>query len=125
MQLYLFPVADYLFGARKRTDATSKFDQILEHLYDLLAKFPDYNIYVTGHSLGGALSTLLAFTLASLEDSRVNKPITCLTIASPRVGNLDLRRAFQVNLILHARCVDGPWWLVQISNPCSITHPDR
>jgi alpha-beta hydrolase superfamily lysophospholipase len=97
MYLYVSSVADYLFGARKRTDATSKFDQIMENLHKLLAKYPDYKIYVTGHSLGGALSTLLAFKLAALEDERINKPITCLTIASPRVGNLDLRRAFQVN----------------------------
>jgi alpha-beta hydrolase superfamily lysophospholipase len=72
----------------------------MEHPYDMIGKYPDYNIYMTGHSLGGALSTLLAFKLAALEDARVNKPITCLTIASPRVGNLDLQRAFQVNLIL-------------------------
>jgi alpha-beta hydrolase superfamily lysophospholipase len=110
MYLYVSPIADYLFGARKRTDATSKFDQIMENLHELLLeKYPDYKIYVTGHSLGGALSTLLAFRLAALEDDHINKPITCLTIASPRVGNLDLRRAFQVNLanLLSLSCDDA------------------
>jgi predicted lipase len=97
--IFSLVVVDYLFGSRKRIDPTSKFDQILKNLYELLMKHPDYKIYVTGHSLGGALSHLLAFKLAALEDSRINQqPITCLTIASPRVGNLDFRRAFQVNL---------------------------
>ena len=74
----------------------TKYEEILNNLMTLLEKFPDYKIYVTGHSLGASLSTLFGFVLASDHDSRIPKPIKCITIASPRVGNIAFRRAFQV-----------------------------
>jgi hypothetical protein len=53
---------------------------------------PEYSLYTTGHSLGGALSTLFAFEVAA--DDKILKPVTCISIASPKVGNLAFRRAF-------------------------------
>lgn len=92
---------DYLFAVRRQPDGTllSKFDQIMVNLFKILEDYPPskgYTIHITGHSLGGALSSLFAFRLASLEDPRIPKPITCITVASPRVGNIRFRRAFQV-----------------------------
>jgi hypothetical protein len=60
----------------------------------LIEANPEYSLYTTGHSLGGALSTLFAFEVAA--DDRILKPVTCISIASPKVGNLAFRRAFQV-----------------------------
>ena len=54
-----------------------------------LERFPDYPLYVTGHSLGAALAVVAtrfidAGTLAA-----------CYTFGGPRVGDLDLARAFK------------------------------
>lgn len=71
-----------------------KYDCILRHVKTQLALFPDYQIQCTGHSLGGALCTLLAFCLACELESIPNGPITCISYASPRVGNGNFGRAF-------------------------------
>ena len=83
----------------------SKFESILDKLRGILQIYPDYQVYVTGHSLGGALATFFAFELASLSHSFQSEPnsnasylptvITCIPIASPMVGNLNFERAFQ------------------------------
>ena len=57
----------------------------MEDIQPLLDANPGYKLYVTGHSLGAALSTMVAFFLAC-EDS-IPKPVTCLNFASPRVGD--------------------------------------
>jgi triacylglycerol lipase len=66
----------------------------MEDVSTLIEANPEYSLYTTGHSLGGALSTLFAFEVAA--NDRILKPVTCITIASPKVGNLAFRRAFQV-----------------------------
>lgn len=50
----------------------------------LLARYPDYKIYVTGHSLGGALCSLASIYFAC--DPNLPKPITCINFGSPKVG---------------------------------------
>jgi hypothetical protein len=66
----------------------------MKHVRALMEANPQYSLYTTGHSLGGALSTLFAFEAAA--DDQILKPVTCINIASPKVGNLAFRRAFQV-----------------------------
>jgi hypothetical protein len=46
---------------------------------------------VTGHPLGAALSSLVAFYLACEDD--IPKPVTCLNFASPRIGDSGFRDA--------------------------------
>ena len=72
-----------------------KYDCILREIKAQLDVHPDYTIQVTGHSLGGALATLLAFCLACELDNIPNGPVTCVSFASPRVGNGNFGRAFQ------------------------------
>jgi predicted lipase len=63
---------------------------VREPLYDstmnLINKYSSYNVLITGHSLGSALSTLCAFELIYLNnvDSSI---IRLITFGSPRVGN--------------------------------------
>jgi hypothetical protein len=58
------------------------------------------SLYVTGHSLGGALSTLASFFLAC--DKEINNRsvdwtgVKCISFASPIVGNVSFQRAFEV-----------------------------
>ncbi|KAL3903550.1 MAG: hypothetical protein SGILL_010404, partial [Bacillariaceae sp.] len=78
---------------------TGKYGQILRDLNDCFNYkdasgkqiHKDFHLYVTGHSLGGALSTLLAMKLASswtlANVVKVRKPIVNISVASPYVGN--------------------------------------
>lgn len=68
-----------------------KYDEILEDIKPLLKANPDYKLYVTGHSLGGALASIVAFYLACEED--IQLPVTCISFASPRVGDYGFRKA--------------------------------
>lgn len=56
-----------------------------------------YQLYTTGHSLGGALATLYGYLLSS----KIDQLITVVTFGSPRVGNYYFADAFskQPNLI--------------------------
>jgi len=71
--------------------------------------YRDYELYITGHSLGGALTQLFAFSVASmLEESGIKaKVINAISYASPRVGNSDYQKAFkaleQENKLRHIR----------------------
>jgi hypothetical protein len=79
--------AGYLFG-ESNEEGKTKFDQILDILKQASSSYEDYAIYITGHSLGGALTQLLAFALAgSSEAADLPKPINAISYASPRVGN--------------------------------------
>lgn len=49
----------------------------------LRARYPNAQIQLTGHSLGGAIATLIAADI-SLQ---INQPITFYTFGSPRIGN--------------------------------------
>ena len=50
----------------------------------------DYEIYISGHSLGGALSTLYGYLLGHEIDNKVN----IISFASPRVGDYNWRTSF-------------------------------
>lgn len=84
----------YLFGSEKNGE--SKYDEIMTHVQKLYDSKPEYKneykLYVTGHSLGGALATLFGF-YASASDI-VPGPVTVVSVASPRVGNLQFAACF-------------------------------
>lgn len=60
------------------------------------------DIYITGHSLGGALATLFGYNLSLLTDKHIN----VVSFASPRVGNFKWHRRFnKQNNLSHKRVV--------------------
>ena len=75
------------------TEDSPKCHKLMGEILALMQEYPSYNLYLTGHSLGGALATLFAFEAAA--DIRFKRPVTCVTIASPKVGDYQFRRAFQ------------------------------
>jgi hypothetical protein len=78
-------------------EALSQFQEILQlHVLPTLKQYPDFKLYVTGHSLGGALATLFGFAAAAEPDSDLPKPVTVISIASPYVGDESFRSAHQV-----------------------------
>jgi len=67
----------------------------------LQAQYPDYGLWLTGHSLGGAVATIMA------SDFVFNQKISALnliTFGSPRVGNPAFAKAFDA-VISHQRFV--------------------
>lgn len=90
---------NYLFGKTKRGENGSSKSKGEEIVGMLKAKFfdkpefKDYSLEVTGHSLGGAMSTLLSMRLAALNDFP-GRTITNVSFASPFVGDEGFRDAF-------------------------------
>jgi predicted lipase len=99
----------YLFGVTKpgRDGRTiSKAEEIMGKLQALFKTYPDYKLWVTGHSLGGALSTMFAFR-AAMDAGVRNKPVMNVSFASPFVGDHVFKDKFQnlekTGMIRHLR----------------------
>jgi len=84
----------------------SKSEAIMGKLHELFGQYKDYKLYVTGHSLGAALSTLFAFRAAD-NNGIPNKPVINVSFASPFVGDQKFRTEFQkrevLGLVRHLR----------------------
>lgn len=110
----------YLFNINSQSKhGSSKYNQIRKNILNLSrlnsgAGNNINSIYVTGHSLGGALATLASFFLAcdkevsSCEISGHNKTIKCIAFAGPSVGNVGFQRAMAV-LADYKKGKDGTW----------------
>jgi hypothetical protein len=85
---------DYLFGSTK--EGKSKAEVMIGMLHGLFQQeeYKDYQLYVTGHSLGAALSTLFAFRAAT-DNAIPNKPVINVSLASPFVGDEQFRKNTQ------------------------------
>ena len=66
------------------------YDKILKLVKEGLSEHGDYELFITGHSLGGALCTLFGYLLSC---ELLNK-VTVVSFASPRVGNEDWKNTF-------------------------------
>lgn len=66
------------------------YEKIKDEIVSLLEEHPDYKVFITGHSLGGALSTLFGYELSKI----ITETITVISFASPRVGNSYFRKHF-------------------------------
>ena len=72
----------------------------------LFNTYPDYKLWITGHSLGGALSTMFAFR-AAMDSGVRNKPVINVSFASRFVGDHVFKEQFQklekTGMIRHLR----------------------
>jgi len=77
----------YLFRKRKDT-GTTKYNEIanMAHKYGLERIGPDYKLFVTGHSLGGALTHFFSFYASTDERFTKNGPVKGIAFASPYMG---------------------------------------
>lgn len=66
------------------------FNNLQEDLKKILEEHPDYELYITGHSLGAGQTTLFGYLISDIID----KNITLITFASPRVGNKEWAEDF-------------------------------
>jgi len=101
---------NYLFN-NDLIDGEQRYDKILADIEPLMEE--GYSLYVTGHSLGGALATMFSFKLAGAGPKRdwVPRPLTCITYAAPFTGTGGYRAAFeleeQAGLIRSLRVTNG------------------
>ena len=87
-------------GFYKQLTVDNEYDNILKIVKEQLVLHPDYEFFVTGHSLGGALCTLCGFLLAHEIPNNVN----VISFASPRVGDSKWRSKFdKKNNLKHYR----------------------
>ncbi|KAJ1435027.1 Alpha/Beta hydrolase protein [Ochromonadaceae sp. CCMP2298] len=88
---------------------TRHIQDLMDCIDRLLGSHPLLDVYVTGHSLGGALATLFGYLLARSPavEGRIGR-VTVVSFASPRVGNAGWRRAFDSTQgLAHYRVVNN------------------
>ena len=84
-------------GFHNQLHINNNYDKIRDCVSELLKQYGDYEVVVTGHSLGAALSTLFGYELSR----EIGNKITVVSFASPRVGDSEWRKAFdaKTNLV--------------------------
>lgn len=86
----------YLFRKRKDTN-TTKYDEIanLAHKYGCDMIGADYNLVVTGHSLGAGLTTFFSLYASTDERFTKNGPVKSFTFGGPYCGDHNFADAFR------------------------------
>lgn len=89
-------------------------DEIMEQVR-ILRERKQRPVFLTGHSLGGALATICSLDLwVKLDISR--REIFVSTFGSPRVGNKDFARVYKEVVPLHWRIVVDPDMVAKLPN---------
>ena len=94
-----------LYLLRKRKDTgLSKMDEIFEKVEQIgkeVAPDGNYQLCITGHSLGGALATLCGFYCGAKPRFAHLSTIYIWTFAAPRVGTQGKFPIYRLNFLLH------------------------
>ncbi|TKR87351.1 hypothetical protein L596_011762 [Steinernema carpocapsae] len=93
-------VSHYFYEAFKKVWNGGLKDDYLE----LRNKYPDYEVWVTGHSLGGAMATLCASTLIHEGVAEITKT-KLMTFGCPRVGDRAFADAHDALMLYSYRVV--------------------
>eukprot|EP00743_Colponemidia_sp_Colp-15_P003795 GILK01004094.1.p1 GENE.GILK01004094.1~~GILK01004094.1.p1 ORF type:complete len:356 (+),score=42.02 GILK01004094.1:41-1108(+) len=71
-------------------------DHVKFTMKSLLQKYPDYKLFITGHSMGGSLGVIAAMDLVGWEILDPAKTsVTIYTFGEPRTGNFIFAQAFK------------------------------
>ncbi|CAJ0590943.1 unnamed protein product [Cylicocyclus nassatus] len=86
----------------------------LRHAFDEQHKFhPDYEIWVTGHSLGGAMASLAAHYIRRKYDIPANQ-IKLVTFGQPRTGDDEYSKLFNAETSSCSKILTAEIWLKRI-----------
>ena len=82
-------------------------EPVLKAAEAVLAQYPAAEIWVTGHSLGGALASLCALDLQFIYNASSSNPkaVRLVTLGTPRVGNRDFAEFLWEQVPLSIRIV--------------------
>ena len=84
---------------------------ISESIKELVKKYPEYDVQITGHSLGAATASLISASL--VYDNYVDKnKLSLYTFGMPRVGDKDYAAA-------HDKLINNSWRVVHYKDPVS------
>lgn len=101
------PILSKKFSSSSNNDSgrlLQNMDQILTEVEDALEQYPGYRLYITGHSLGGALCSLVALSAAARFGTET-RPVSCFPIANPRAGDRNFADAiYQLEQAGRLRC---------------------
>ncbi len=80
---------EYMFANKDRSEKyqLERYEEIRDNVLGVLRDYPDYRLYITGHSLGGSLALLAAFHVACSDSPLVLQPVTCVSVGSPCIGD--------------------------------------
>ena len=67
-------------------------NNIINDVKNLSHIYKNYEIYISGHSMGGALATIFGYKLSR----QISDNVTIITFASPRIGNYTWYEKFNV-----------------------------
>lgn len=84
--------------------STNIYDKLVTRICELLKKYDDYDVYITGHSAGAALATLFSYMLSPL----IEQKIVVVSFASPRIGNKAWKEEYQtLSNVEHYRIINN------------------
>lgn len=91
-----FGLYKHLFRKRKDT-GTTKYDEIanMAYKYGMERIGPNFNLFVTGHSLGGAFTNFFTFFASLDERFTKNGPVKGIAFANPYMGGHSWADAFR------------------------------
>lgn len=72
---------------------STNYQAVRDDFIRLAALHPDYALYTTGHSLGGALATLAAYLIVQ-DGGPTERILHVVSFGSPRVGNKEWQASF-------------------------------
>ena len=109
------PKTEFKTGGKVQKYFYNAFDKlypcVTDSVDDLVKKYPDFDVQITGHSLGGAIASLSSVAL--VFDKKVQKKkMSVYTFGLPRVGDKD----YAAN---HDRLVNNSWRVVHYKDPVS------
>ncbi len=80
------------------------YDEVARDIVRSISDLDGLPLYITGHSLGGALATLAT---QRLEHRIKDQIAACYTYGSPRVGNADFDKSIKAPFYRIVNCTDG------------------
>lgn len=107
----------YPYGDESTTDVRfhrgfmTAYFAVRDRILELVEKYPDCVVTVTGHSLGGAIATIAALDIQYNITQKTKQPIHLYTYGAPRVGNSALVESFKQRVSNSHRFVYG-WDIV-------------
>ncbi|XP_071177791.1 lipase ZK262.3-like [Mytilus edulis] len=85
------------------------YDCVVESMQAQISMYPNYEFWITGHSLGGAIASIASARL--LYDGKIrNDKIALYTFGMPRVGD----RQYALD---HNRLVNNSWRVIHRNDP--------
>ena len=89
------------------------YDDVTRYINTLKDKFVDMRIICTGHSLGAAMATIMAYNVSADE---------LYTFGSPRVGTRSFVKDLEKTKLKHIRVVNGNDVVTKLPSPIIYSH---